>query len=78
MNSVRVWVGRQRALALVGVTAVSLVAAMASPAEAARRKAGSGGGYNPPSASIVVDAKTGKVLAAEIPTKFAIPPRSPR
>ena len=65
MNSVRVWVGRQRALALVGVTAVSLVAAMASPAEAARRKAGSGGGgYNPPSASIVVDAKTGKVLAS--------------
>ena len=74
MNSVRVWVGRQRALALVGVTAVSLVAAMASPAEAARRKAGSGGGgYNPPSASIVVDAKTGKVLASENPDEIRHP-----
>lgn len=64
MNSVRVWVGRRRTLALVGVAAASLVIAITSPAEAARRKK-SGGGYNPPTASIVVDAKTGKVLDAE-------------
>ncbi|WP_425515485.1 SPOR domain-containing protein [Microvirga antarctica] len=43
---------------------MSLVIAMASPADAARRKK-AGGGYNPPTASIVVDAKTGKVLESE-------------
>jgi D-alanyl-D-alanine carboxypeptidase len=72
MNSVRVWVGRQRTLALVGVAAVSLVIAITSPADAARRKSRSGG-YNPPSASIVVDAKTGKVLAAENPDAIRHP-----
>ena len=73
MNSVRVWVGRQRTLAVVGVTAASLVIAIASPAEAARRKARAGGGYNPPSASIVVDAKTGKVLDSENPDAIRHP-----
>ncbi len=63
MNSV--WVGRRRTFAFVGVIA-SLTIAVASPAEAARRKARHvGGGYNPPYASIVVDAKTGKVLQGE-------------
>lgn len=63
MNSV--WVGRRRTLAIVGV-ATSLAIALSSPAEAARRKAAkSGGGYTPPFASMVVDAKTGKVLDAE-------------
>ncbi|MBB4042151.1 D-alanyl-D-alanine carboxypeptidase [Microvirga flocculans] len=37
----------------------------ASPADAARRKPSTGGGYSPPSASIVVDAKTGKILQGE-------------
>ncbi|MCB5176753.1 serine hydrolase [Microvirga lenta] len=56
-----VWVGRRRTLAIVGI-ATSIAIALTSPADAARRKAKSGGGYNPPYASIVVDAKTGKVL----------------
>lgn len=58
-----VWVGRRRTLAFIGL-ATSLAIAIASPAEAARRKK-SGGGYNPPSASMVVDVKTGRVLHAE-------------
>lgn len=63
MNSV--WVGRGRALVWVGVAA-SLAIVLASPAEAARRKAKhSGGGYTPPTASLVVDAKTGRILDAE-------------
>jgi D-alanyl-D-alanine carboxypeptidase len=50
---------------LVGVTA-TLVVALSSPAEAARhRPSHRGGGYTPPSATIVVDAKTGKVLEGE-------------
>jgi D-alanyl-D-alanine carboxypeptidase len=63
MNSV--WAGRRRAWACVGVAA-SVAIALSSPAEAARRKARpAGGGYSPPSASIVVDTKTGKILQAE-------------
>jgi D-alanyl-D-alanine carboxypeptidase len=63
MNSV--WAERRRVLACVGVAA-SVAIALSSPAEAARRKAKpSGGGYSPPYASIVVDAKTGKILQAE-------------
>jgi D-alanyl-D-alanine carboxypeptidase len=63
MNSV--WIGRQRTLALVGVV-TSLAIAVATPAEAARRKARvSSGGYNPPYASIVVDTKTGKILQGD-------------
>jgi D-alanyl-D-alanine carboxypeptidase len=63
MNSV--WVGRGRALVFVGIAA-SLAIALATPAEAARRKAKhAGGGYVPPTASMVVDAKTGRVLEAE-------------
>ncbi|NIX77730.1 serine hydrolase [Microvirga terricola] len=63
MNSV--WVGRGKALAFVGIAA-SLAIVLASPAEAARRKARhAGGSYTPPTASLVVDAKTGKVLEAE-------------
>jgi D-alanyl-D-alanine carboxypeptidase len=63
MNSV--WVGRRRTLAIVGV-ATSIAIALASPAEAARRKARpAGGGYSPPYASIVVDAKTGRILQGE-------------
>ena len=73
MNSVRVWVERRRTLALVGVAAASLVIAIASPAEAARRKVRSGGGYSPPTASIVVDAKTGKVLSADNPDAIRHP-----
>ena len=73
MKIASVWVERQRTLALVGVAAASLVIAMATPADAARRKARSGGGYNPPTASIVVDAKTGKVLDSENPDALRHP-----
>lgn len=65
MNSV--WVGRRTAWTFIGIV-TSAAIAFSSPAEAARRKvspAGGGGGYNPPTASIVVDAKTGKVLQGE-------------
>ncbi|MGO4571078.1 SPOR domain-containing protein [Microvirga sp. 2TAF3] len=64
MNSVCVWARRRKTFALVGI-ATSIAIALTSPAEAARRKVKSGGGYNPPSASIVVDAKTGRILEAE-------------
>ncbi|HZH51585.1 MAG TPA: D-alanyl-D-alanine carboxypeptidase [Microvirga sp.] len=63
MNSV--WAGRRRTLAIVGV-ATSIAIALSSPAEAARRKSkNAGGGYNPPTAAMVVDVKTGRVLEAE-------------
>jgi D-alanyl-D-alanine carboxypeptidase len=63
MNSV--WVGRRKTLALVGV-ATSLAIAMTTPADAARRRTKqAGGGYNPPTASMVVDAKTGRVLESD-------------
>ncbi|WP_262267887.1 SPOR domain-containing protein [Microvirga yunnanensis] len=63
MNSV--WMGRRKTWALVGIVA-SFAVAVASPADAARRKASpAGGGYSPLSASIVVDAKTGKILQGE-------------
>ncbi|MBZ6076836.1 D-alanyl-D-alanine carboxypeptidase [Microvirga puerhi] len=60
MDSVRVWVGHRKWVAVVGVAA-SIALTLSSPAEAARRKS-HGGGYSPPYASIVVDTKTGKVL----------------
>lgn len=63
MSSVRVWVRNRKWVALVGVVA-SVAIAFSSPAEAARRKS-KGGGYSPPYASIVVDAKTGKILDGE-------------
>jgi D-alanyl-D-alanine carboxypeptidase len=63
MNSVRTWVGRRKWVAFVGVAA-SVAVAFSTPAEAARRKS-RGGGYSPPYASIVVDAKTGKILDGE-------------
>jgi len=59
-----VWVGRRTAWTFIGIV-TSAVIAFSAPAEAARRKASSGGGYNPPAASIVVDAKTGKILQGE-------------
>ncbi len=62
MNSV--WMGHRKAWTLVGIVA-SFAITIASPAEAARRRAPAGGGYSPLAASIVVDAKTGKVLQGE-------------
>ncbi|WP_243368260.1 SPOR domain-containing protein [Microvirga solisilvae] len=63
MNSV--WVGRRTAWTFIGIV-TSAAIAFSSPAEAARRKVSSkGGGYSPPTASIVVDAKTGKVLQGD-------------
>lgn len=49
-------------LAIATATAVVLVSSVA-PAEASRKKKRTGG-YNPPYASMVVDAKTGRVLQA--------------
>lgn len=56
---------RSRALvAMIGIVAVA-VAAVASPAEAARKKKRpAGGGYAPPYAAMVVDARTGRTLHA--------------
>jgi len=59
-----VWVGRRTAWTFIGII-TSAVIAFSAPADAARRKVSAGGGYNPPSASIVVDAKTGKILQGE-------------
>jgi D-alanyl-D-alanine carboxypeptidase len=66
MSLVRVWARHGKTFgALVGITATFAVA-ISSPAEAARRKsAPRAGGYAPPYATIVVDAKTGKVLQSE-------------
>ncbi len=59
-------VGRGRlSVAIIGVVVASL--AWASPAEAKRKIVRKGGGYNPPTAAMVVDYKTGKVLFAENP-----------
>ncbi len=53
------------AVAAMGIAA-SVLVALASPAEAARRKSKpAGGGYNPPYAAMVVDVKTGRTLHAE-------------
>jgi D-alanyl-D-alanine carboxypeptidase len=56
---------RSRALvAMIGIVAIA-VAAVASPAEAARKKKRpAGGGYAPPYAAMVVDARTGRTLHA--------------
>ncbi|SCZ07661.1 SPOR domain-containing protein [Microvirga guangxiensis] len=60
-----VCVRRRTAWTFIGIV-TSAAIAFSSPAEAARRKVSSkGGGYSPPSASIVVDAKTGKILQGE-------------
>jgi D-alanyl-D-alanine carboxypeptidase len=60
-----VWVGRRTAWTFIGIV-TSAAIAFSAPAEAARRKVSSrGGGYSPPAASIVVDAKTGKILQGE-------------
>ncbi|MDP3407970.1 MAG: SPOR domain-containing protein [Bosea sp. (in: a-proteobacteria)] len=49
---------------MIGIVAVA-VAAVASPAEAARKKKRpAGGGYAPPYAAMVVDARTGRTLHA--------------
>ena len=59
-------VGRGRlTVAIVGILVASL--AWASPAEAKRKIVRKGGGYNPPTAAMVVDVKTGKVLFSENP-----------
>jgi D-alanyl-D-alanine carboxypeptidase len=42
-----------------------MVFALSSPADAARRKRSAAGGYTPPYAAMVVDAKTGRTLHAE-------------
>lgn len=59
-----VWVGRRTAWTFIGIV-TSAAIAFSSPAEAARKAKPSGGGYSPPTASIVVDAKTGKILQGD-------------
>lgn len=55
---------RLRAVAgLIGVVAVAATIA-SSPAEARKRRHAAGGGYTPPYAAMVVDAKTGRTLHA--------------
>ncbi len=49
---------------VLGALAIAAVAVGATPAEARKRKV-SNGGYAPPFASIVVDAKTGRVLSGQ-------------
>ena len=58
---------RVRVSTLAGVVglSVSIVIALSSPAEAARRKRHRGPSYSPPYAAMVVDAKTGRVLHAQ-------------
>ena len=61
-------VGSRRArffaiVGMVGAVAVTLTATI-SPAEAARKKKRQAGGYTPPYAALVVDAKTGRTLHA--------------
>lgn len=62
-----VGIRRARLGALVGlIGALAVALAAASPAEAARKKRGkpAGGGYSPPYAAMVVDARTGRTLHA--------------
>src|SRR3712207_2208460 len=56
--------GRIPALACLAGIAASLVLTWSAPAEA-RRRPRAGGGYNPPYAAMVVDAKTGRTLHAQ-------------
>jgi D-alanyl-D-alanine carboxypeptidase len=58
---------RVRVSTLAGVVGLSasIVIALSSPAEAARRKRHRGPVYSPPYAAMVVDAKTGRVLHAQ-------------
>jgi len=55
---------RLPALACLAAGAASLLLALSSPAEARRRPRNTGG-YSPPYAAMVVDAKTGRTLHAE-------------
>ena len=56
--------GRLPALACLAGGAASFLVALSSPAEARRRPRNTGG-YSPPYAAMVVDAKTGRTLHAE-------------
>lgn len=62
-----VWVRRGRIGALISLAGLSasILVAVSSPAEAARRKPKRAGGYSPPYAAMVVDAKTGRTLYAQ-------------
>lgn len=56
---------RFTALATVAIAATVVFVSAVGPAEARRRSvANGGGGYNPPYAAMIVDAKTGRVLHA--------------
>lgn len=57
---------RPRLRAVVGLIGIAAVAATmaSSPAEARKRRHSAGGGYTPPYAAMVVDARTGRTLHA--------------
>jgi D-alanyl-D-alanine carboxypeptidase len=57
-------VGRRGRTAILGIACASLLIALASPAEAARRKKSKRPAYNPPYAAMVVDVKSGRTLHA--------------
>jgi D-alanyl-D-alanine carboxypeptidase len=61
-----VWVRRGRVSALISLAGLSasVLVAVSSPADAARRKT-KRGGYAPPYAAMVVDARTGRTLHAQ-------------
>lgn len=68
------WFGVRRgrlSVAILGVLVASLVWAV--PAEAKKKIVRKGGGYNPPTAAMVVDYKTGRVLFAENPDALRHP-----
>src|SRR5687768_12835104 len=56
--------GRLPVLVCLAGLAAAFITASTSPADA-RRRPKAGGGYNPPYAAMVVDAKTGRTLHAE-------------
>src|SRR5688572_2027854 len=56
--------GRLPVLVCLAGLAAAFIPASTSPADA-RRRPKAGGGYNPPYAAMVVDAKTGRTLHAE-------------
>jgi D-alanyl-D-alanine carboxypeptidase len=64
---------RRRASVVLTGVALSVVVALSSPAEAARRKPSRGGGYSPPFSAMVVDVNSGRVLHSENPDALRYP-----
>ena len=76
MSGIRVAAARcLKAAPFVLATVLSFLAVLPTAEARSRPQIG---GYSPPTAQIVVDAKTGKVLFAKIPMHSAIPHQSPK